>query len=96
MRCRWAVVGSLTLWVAFGACGPAIPPLPAQGGPAWRELTSPHITLWTDTSADRAREIVSDAEHLRQVLIGTVFQTVAREGPADTCIPPRATFSTNR
>src|ERR1044071_2727386 len=80
MRRSWAVARSITLWVACGACGPAIPPLPAQGGPAWRELTSPHITLCTDASADRAHEIVSDAEHLRQVLIGTVFQTVAREG----------------
>lgn len=68
------------LLALLAACGPAIPPLPAQGGPPWLELTSEHFTLWTDTSAGRARELVSEMEHLRQVVIGASFRSVAREG----------------
>lgn len=66
--------------VLLAACGPAIPPLPAQGGPPWLELTSEHFTLWTDTPVDRARELVGEMEHLRQVVIGTSFRSVARDG----------------
>lgn len=56
------------------ACGPAIPPLPSQGGPAWRELTTEHFTLWTDASPKRAREMMREMEDLRHVVIGVGFQ----------------------
>lgn len=36
--------------------------------------------MWTDTPVDRARELVGEMEHLRQVVIGTSFRSVAREG----------------
>jgi hypothetical protein len=55
------------------ACGPAIPPLPSQGGPAWHEFTTEHFTLWTDTSATRARELMREMEDLRHVVIGIAF-----------------------
>jgi hypothetical protein len=56
------------------ACGPAIPPLPSQGGPAWREFTTEHFTLWTDTSPTRARELMREMEDLRHVVIGVGFR----------------------
>ena len=83
MQSGWSVVRLLVLFVmasVWGACGPAVPAVPAQGGPPWIELTTPHVTLWTDAPASVAREIVADAEHLRQVLLGTAFRSVAREG----------------
>lgn len=51
------------------ACGPAIPPLPSRGGPAWLEVRSEHFTLWTDASAARGRELVRKMEHHRQVVV---------------------------
>jgi uncharacterized protein DUF1570 len=75
---RWPAL--FVAWSVCGACGPAVPPVPANGGPAWIELTTDHVTLWTDAPAATAREIVADAEHLRQVLLGTAFRSVAREG----------------
>jgi Protein of unknown function (DUF1570) len=51
------------------ACGPVIPPLPAQGGPAWLELRSEHFTLWTDASAERGRELMHELETRRQLLM---------------------------
>jgi hypothetical protein len=82
MRCRESIFahGWLAFCATVGACGPAIPPLPSQGGPPWIELTSAHFTVWTDASQDRARELVSEMEHLRQVIIGTAFQGVASNG----------------
>ena len=56
------------------ACGPAIPPVPSKGGPAWRELTSEHFTLWTNASSERARELVRGMEDLRHVVIGIGFR----------------------
>lgn len=64
----------LVVLVVVVACGgPAIPPLPSKGGPAWRELTSDHFTLWTDASEGRARELMRDMEDLRHVVIGIGF-----------------------
>ena len=64
------MIRALALALALAACGPAIPPVPGKGGPAWRELTSEHFTLWTDTSESRAREQLRDMENLRHVVIG--------------------------
>lgn len=60
--------------VAVVACGPAIPPVPSKGGPAWRELTTEHFTLWTDASPSRAHELMRDMEDLRHVVIGVGFR----------------------
>jgi len=79
-RCRLLSLGCWVL-VMVAACGPAIPSVPAPGGgSAWLEVTSPHFTLWTDASPDRAREAVVEMEHLRQVIIGSSFRSVASEG----------------
>jgi hypothetical protein len=65
---RWA-----PLLLAASACGPAIPPVPGKGGPAWHELTSEHFTLWTDTDEATARALVVRMEALRQAVIGIAF-----------------------
>src|SRR5262245_40726171 len=54
------------------ACGPAISPLPSRGGAAWTEVQSPHFTVWTDTSVERARALVRDLERRRQVLLAAM------------------------
>jgi hypothetical protein len=51
----------------------AVPKLPSQGGPAWIELQSDHFTLWTDAKPERARTLMRQIEHLRQVLIAIGF-----------------------
>ena len=65
---------ALLTTAALAACGPAIPPVPSQGGPAWHELTSEHFTLWTNASLDRGRELIRDMEDLRHVVIGIGFR----------------------
>lgn len=44
---------------------------PAQGGPAWRELTSEHFTLSTDLSGDDAQVAIRDLEEYRAALLAT-------------------------
>ncbi|HVV88778.1 MAG TPA: DUF1570 domain-containing protein [Kofleriaceae bacterium] len=62
------------------ACGPAIPPVPGKGGPAWRELTSAHFRLWTDASSRRAHTLIRQMEHLRQVVYGMAFPDLPGAG----------------
>ncbi|HEX7841949.1 MAG TPA: DUF1570 domain-containing protein [Kofleriaceae bacterium] len=61
---RWSIV---MVWLV--ACGPAIPPLPSRGGPAWLEVESEHVTLWTDAGAERGRELVGEIERRRQLVM---------------------------
>jgi hypothetical protein len=61
---RWSIVVVLLV-----ACGPAIPPLPSAGGPAWLELASGHFTLWTDAGAERGRELVREMERRYQLIM---------------------------
>jgi hypothetical protein len=56
----------------MAACG-GLPAVPGKGGPAWFELTSVHFTVWTDTSPQRARELVGEMERLRQLVAGAAF-----------------------
>ncbi len=62
------------LLVLLAACGAAVPPVPGRGGPAWLELTSEHFVVWTDAGEPRARTLVREIEHLRQVVVGTAFR----------------------
>jgi hypothetical protein len=50
-------------------CGASLPALPSQGGPAWFELQSEHVTLWTDAPPRRARELIDSIELRRQVIV---------------------------
>jgi hypothetical protein len=68
------VIRFVALAALLSSCGPAIPSLPSKGGPAWRELTTEHFTLWTDTSLSRARQLMRDMEDLRHVVIGIAFR----------------------
>src|SRR5438105_2580100 len=65
--------------LAMVACG-GLPAVPGKGGPAWFELTSPHFTVWTDTSPERARELVRQMERLWRVLAGMVFSSAPDAG----------------
>jgi len=60
------------------ACGSAIPLLPAQGGPAWTELTSEHFTLWTDAPATRGHALIQQLERERQVITRAMNHATAR------------------
>jgi hypothetical protein len=60
--------------VALAACSaltpaPAIPPLPGAGGPPWLEVTSAHVTMWTDAPSPRAHELIAIVERHRQVVL---------------------------
>ncbi len=65
MRSAWLLL--------LAGCGAALPPLPSQGGPAWRELSSMHFTLWTDAPPERGRELVQQMEWLRSIIYGVAF-----------------------
>jgi hypothetical protein len=60
--------------------GPALPPIPGQGGPAWLELDSEHFTLWTDGSRAQGQRLIREMEHFRQVVLGVGFQSANAEG----------------
>ena len=71
----------LAVLALVAAChGPALPALPSQGGPPWIELESEHFTVWTDGSRGRARALVREMEHLRQVVLGVGFSGPRMEG----------------
>jgi Protein of unknown function (DUF1570) len=57
------------LLACLSACGAAVPPLPSQGGPPWREIQSARFTLWTDASSARGHELVREMEQRRQVIV---------------------------
>jgi hypothetical protein len=64
----------LVVLAALAAChGPAVPAVPSKGGPAWLALESEHFTVWTDSSRARARALIREMEHLRQVVLGVGF-----------------------
>ena len=76
------VRGMLTVLVSglWTACGAALPAVPGQGGPPWVELTSEHVTLWTDAGPASGRELIRAIEHLRQVVAGVAFPDVPAGG----------------
>ena len=57
---------------ALGGCAGKLPPCPAAGGPAWRELASAHFRVRTDTDPDTARGALGDLEQFQAALL-TVF-----------------------
>lgn len=56
--------GGLLLWAAalFGCAG--LPPVPSQGGPAWRRVESEHFILYSDQSASGVRDTAQTFERL--------------------------------
>jgi hypothetical protein len=51
------------------SCMGHLPPCPAAGGPAWRELSTRHFQLTTDIPADEARRTLAQLERLRAALL---------------------------
>lgn len=58
--------------VLLVACSPTIPTLPSQGGAPWFEVESEHVTLWTDASVERGRELVRELELRREVILSAM------------------------
>jgi hypothetical protein len=58
---------------ALGACAGKLPPCPAAGGPAWRELASAHFRVSTDADPETARNALRDLERFQAALL-TVFR----------------------
>jgi hypothetical protein len=63
------LVLALTLSASLG-CASLRPPLtgPAQGGPPWSQLTSPHFILETDTDPRAAEAVMADYERMYAAL----------------------------
>ena len=70
---RWSIG---VAWLV--ACGPAIPPLPSRGGPAWLEVESEHFTLWTDAPAKRGHEVLHELELRRQLLLTSMSHATVK------------------
>lgn len=55
-------------------CGcAALRPKPDEKRGRWRQLTSEHFVVWTDTSPARAENLMRTIENLRQVVLGVSF-----------------------
>jgi len=69
-----AISGAAWL-LAWAAVGCVRPPLtsPLDGGAAWRELTSEHFVVQTDSSPGRARELVAELEQSFSLLQRVAF-----------------------
>jgi Tfp pilus assembly protein PilF len=50
-----------------------LPPCPAQGGPTWRELISPHFRVRSDMDPDDAHETLRRLEELRASILATLW-----------------------
>jgi hypothetical protein len=46
-----------------------VPPCPARGGPAWRELTSEHFVVRSDLEPDEVVEVVRTLEEIRAAML---------------------------
>ena len=71
---RLMVPGGLVLALAvvgsFGCSGALrMSPCPAEGGPAWQHLQSPHFSLSTDLTAAEARVAIHELEALRAAIL---------------------------
>lgn len=56
------------------------PAAPAEGGPAWTELTSEHFTVWTDADPSRVHELIRKMERFRHVVAEVAYPTTPSSG----------------
>ena len=71
----------MRLWLWFLlACGPRLPAMPRDGGPAWIEVRSSHFTVWSDGDAERVRELAQQMEYMRAVVYSVAFPFMAPDG----------------
>jgi tetratricopeptide (TPR) repeat protein len=82
-RCHQALVvaACVSLLPACALLGFSAPRCPAEGGPAWRELRSPHFTLMTDLPEDEAQRTIVHLERLRSAMLLLVWN--GAEGPSN-------------
>lgn len=66
------MVKAALLLCLFVGCGAVRGTSTSAAGP-WREVSSEHFVVWTNTSPERARELVRVMENLRQVVLGVSF-----------------------
>ena len=64
----------------------SLPPCPAKGGPAWRELTSDHFVLRTDLSPREALETVRTLEDTRAAMLAGMWAGAAGPPGKSTAI----------
>jgi hypothetical protein len=75
---RSAVLGTLALFVACAR----FPVAPAEGGPAWTELTSAHFTVWTDADPPRVCELIRKMELFHHVTAEVAYPAAPSSGRA--------------
>ena len=80
-------MGSCAIAMLATAIGCAsLPPCPAKGGPAWRELTSDHFVLRTDLSPRDALETVRTLEDTRAAMLAGMWAGAAGPPGKSTAI----------
>src|SRR6476620_4310866 len=68
--------------LALGCIAPAsLPKTPANGGPAWHELTTEHFVIDSDLEPAEAAVVANQLENLRKVMSETVFGGPPPAGP---------------
>ena len=67
LACAVMRAGVMLAILIVAACS-VHPKLPSQGGPAWTELKSEHVTLWTDASPARGQELVRALERGQRIV----------------------------
>lgn len=74
------------MWVvwtaALAAACARFPAAPAEGGPAWTELTSEHFTVWTDADPSRVWELTRELERFRNLVTEVAYSTMPGSGRA--------------
>lgn len=74
-------IAVLVILALFAACA-RFPVAPAEGGPAWTELTSEHFTVWTDAEPSRVCELIRKMELFRHVTAEVAYPTTPSSGRA--------------
>lgn len=64
---------SFAITLLFTAACAMLRPTPNEPKGPWRELTSEHFVVWTNTSPARAQRLMREMENLRQVVLGVSF-----------------------
>ncbi len=73
---RPAVLAGLLLW-APGCASTRAFRCPAEGGPAWLEITTDHFVAWTDLDAAEARSLAERLEWTRAAIVAAAWGRVA-------------------
>jgi hypothetical protein len=68
---RWAL--SLALWAAVGCVSMSFPKTPAQGGPAWHELTTQHFAIVTNLTLEEGTRLANELENARAVITKVAY-----------------------